>query len=220
MIIKSYKNIKLELARNFKIKEFSVSMTGDYSIDDADWNYKDVPHLNIVHSQVDNVQPWMSEAAIATINFQKIFFVTLPMVVFNFDVERYDQVYFSSFGPILLLVNTNIVGDHDKCEVTTTYCLAAKRPFNWLFPLLETVILRNNKILMSEDTPMRNRRGELRRSGHKFHKPDGAYGFEFTTEIQRNNVIFEGTKKLKVPLSAFKNQESFIGEDIGLMRFK
>ena len=110
----------------------------------------------------------MEQRAIASINFQKIFMFSFPMVVFNFDQHRYDQVYFTSFGPILLLVNTITDGDDNNCVVTTRYCLAAKRPFSWLFPVFRRLILRNNKILMSEDTPMRDRRGKLRRAGHSF----------------------------------------------------
>ena len=221
-ISRSYKQIKLELARQLNFSEFSVVLNGNYAADDADWNYKDVPHLNIVHSQVDSVQTWIADEAIATINFQKIWFITLPMVVFNYEAERLNQVYFTSFGPILLLVNTVTKGSNESCEVTTTYCLFAKKPFSWLFPILKRVIIRNNKILMSEDTPMRDRRGVLRRAGHDFVKPSKSYGYEFTTEINRNNVRIAGDKNsISVSMSDLINPSSEkLGDDVGVLSFK
>lgn len=222
MIKRSYDQIKSELQGQFKIKEFSVVLPGEYAADDADWNYKDVPHLNIVHSQVDSIQTWIAHEAIATINFQKIFFLTIPMVVFNYDASKYDQVYFTSFGPIMLLVNTVTRGNDERCEVTTRFCLFAKAPFNWVFPILQRLIVRNNKILMSEDTPMRNRRGVLRKANHKFFKPTETYGYEFTTEINRNNVGLTGEEKsISVLIGDLMNREvETVGDDVGLLSFK
>ena len=222
MIRRGYNQIKSELQRNFRSKEFSVVLSGEYSRDDADWNYKDVPHLNIVHSQVDSLQAWIAQEAIATINFQKIFFLTIPMVVFNYDAGKYNQVYFTSFGPIMLLVNTVTRGDDKACKVTTNYCLFAKSPFHWFFPILQRLILRNNSILMSEDTPMRNRRGILRRAGHTFFSPTETYGYSFTTEIHRNNVRL--TRKQKSVCLAMVDlvnpRIKTVGEGVGILSFR
>ena len=36
--------------------EFMLESVGKYTPLDSDWNYKDVPHLNIVHKNVDSIQ--------------------------------------------------------------------------------------------------------------------------------------------------------------------
>ena len=126
------------------------------------------------------------------------------------------------FGPILLLVNTKSFGDNDHCKVRTSYLLAAKRPFSWLFPILKKLIERNNSILMSEDTPMRDRRGELRRSGHHFFKPAETYGFEFTTQIDRNNVRKGiANPHVTISLADIHNPEIHeVGDPIGILNFQ
>lgn len=222
MYKRSYNQIKSELKSRFKTIEFSVVLNGNYAADDADWNYKDVPHLNIVHSQVDSLQAWIDHGAIATINFQKVMSITLPMVVFNYDANKLDQVYFTSFGPILLLINTVTVGNDNSCEVTTRYSLFAKSPFHWAFPLLKRLIIRNNRILMSEDTPMRDRRGVLRRNDHTFFKKTETYGYEFTTELSRNNVRLNRDKKnVIVSLESLTNTNlNLIGDKVGVLSFK
>ena len=54
------------------------------------------------------------------------------------------------------------------------------------------MILKNNKLLMSEDVPMRERRYELRKSKHSFYNPTSTYSFKFTEEIFRANVYIKG----------------------------
>ena len=49
---------------------------------------------------------------------------------------------------------------------------------------------------MLEDTPMRNRKGELRKSGHDFNKPyDGPYRYSETLDNQKNNVFLKDKSK-------------------------
>ena len=42
-------------------------MDGPYTSKDSDWNYKDVPHLNIVHESIQSVQPIVSEEYVGSI---------------------------------------------------------------------------------------------------------------------------------------------------------
>ena len=35
--------------------EFIINSLGNYTPEDSDWNYKDVPHLNIVHKNVEGL---------------------------------------------------------------------------------------------------------------------------------------------------------------------
>ena len=57
---------------------FSLSSVGKYYKDDADWNYKDVPHLKEMHKQVDDVVIKAEDRMMSSIFFQKIFGLTKP----------------------------------------------------------------------------------------------------------------------------------------------
>ena len=35
----------------YKFDVLTINSLGDYKPEDSDWNYKDVPHLNIVHQK-------------------------------------------------------------------------------------------------------------------------------------------------------------------------
>ena len=61
----------------------------------------------------------------------------------------------------------------------------------------ENSILKNYKALMSDDIPMRNRRGELRNFGHKFYS-DNRTSFNFTEEINRANVYLDKNVKSEI----------------------
>ena len=66
---------------------------------------------------------------------------------------------------------------HVETRVSTNYVVESNiflRPFHFL---VRIALRRNYQILMSEDLPMRERRGLLRRRGFLFRK-DGAYGYE------------------------------------------
>ena len=188
----SYSQLKSQLLSFMKVREFTLSSSGNYDPEDADWNYKDVPHLNIVHSQVDSIQAYIADKSIATINFQKVFGVSIPLAVFNFEVKKGEQVYFTTMGPFVLIIKTTYFKTKERTTVETTYAIGTKFPFTLLLPLVQKSIEKNYSILMSEDTPMRDRRGELRKHGHSFDFPGDTYSFDFTTRINLNNVRLTG----------------------------
>ena len=53
-------------------KSFTLSSEGKYEPDDADWNYKDIPHLKIVHKQIDNHLVVGEDYFVSSISFQKL----------------------------------------------------------------------------------------------------------------------------------------------------
>ena len=104
-----------------KFSQFEFTHEGDYLPTDADWNYKDVPHLNLVHELVDATYGAIGDDSIATINMQKILGIRFPLTVFNYQSGPNQQTYFANFfvfqlviettykqlGPIRTLVTTN-----------------------------------------------------------------------------------------------------------------
>ena len=204
--------------------QFSIYNYGDYSVKDSDWNYKDVPHLNIVHKNVDCIQAIVDKNFVGSINFLKLPFIgiTLPLIFINYEVSESEQVYFSSFGPFMILVKTSASPEGIKTKVTTEFCILSKRFFVFLHPIIKKMILKNNKSLMSEDIPMRERRYELRKLKHSFYNPTSTYSFKFTEEIFRANVYIEGENNyVDIPYSDLLNSVDgdILGRKSGILSF-
>lgn len=203
--------------------QFALHSIGDYSVKDSDWNYKDVPHLNIVHKNVSCIQAIVEDDVVGSINFLKIPFIrlTLPLIFVNYEVNDSEQVYFSSFGPFLILVKTSAINDSDRVKVSTNFCILSKKFFNFLHPLIKKMIVKNNKILMSEDIPMRERRFELRESDHDFYNPSDTYSFKFTEEIYRANVFMNSKSYVDINYEQIKNSKDgdILGESCGILSF-
>lgn len=163
---------------------------GDYHPDDADWNYKDVPHLAEVHGQVDAVAADMGDDAIASIALQKVLGVPLPMALTIYSATPDSQTYFASWLAWVLVVETRwaAVGEL-RTRVETTYAVGSHRWMRWSFPLVRWAVTRNYRILMSEDLPMRDRRGQLRRRGFPFLKPGATHSYLATTDLMKPNVV-------------------------------
>jgi nitrite reductase/ring-hydroxylating ferredoxin subunit len=169
----------------------SVRQEGEYAVQDADWNYKDVPHLNIVHrSVVRAVIADVTEDHLTSINFQQLFGARLPITLFNYSVTPTTQVYFTTFFLWVLVVETTLedLGD-GRTRVDTTFYVGSSRPFMALFPLISRLLTRNNRLLMQGDIPMRERRGQLRTRGFRFAGDEKGHGFESTMPLWPTHVI-------------------------------
>lgn len=163
---------------------------GDYTTYDADWNYKDVPHLHCLHQLVEAYPSLVSDEMIATINMQKILGLAFPLPVFNYHTGKNNQTYYSTLFGFILIVETQweSIGEI-RTRVTTTYNIGSNRLLRWAHPLIRFLIKRNAKDLLSEDIPMRNRRGTLRKWGYQFKSDTIPYSFLRTMAIHERNVV-------------------------------
>ena len=66
-------------------RTFSLVHEGNYTVEDADWNYKDVPHLHHIHALVEAHPAAVDDKFIATMNLQKVLGLRLPLTVFNYE---------------------------------------------------------------------------------------------------------------------------------------
>lgn len=169
----------------------TVRLVGRYGVPDADWNYKDVPHLHVVHGGITRaVIADVTEDHIATVNFVRVPGLRLPITLYNYSVDRTTQVYFTTFAAWVLVVETTLVDvGGGRTEVTTTFNVGGSRPAMLLFPAIRWVLLRNNRLLMEGDIPMRERRGELRQRGYSFLGDDTGHGFESTMPLWPTHVV-------------------------------
>lgn len=177
-------------AEGLHFSEFSLSHEGSYTVMDADWNYKDVPHLHFVHDLVEATIAIVEHDKIVTINMQKALGLTLPLTVCNYQTDPDRQIYFTTWLFFVLVVETVYVGlAENRTRVTTTYSIGAPPILRWCIPIIRWTIKRNYRNLMSTDIPMRERRGQLREWGYRFDRPGDRYGFEQTMDVLRNNVV-------------------------------
>lgn len=197
---------------------FSLEHEGDYAAADAEWNYKDIPHLHCVHELVEAIISHVSPHEIATINIQKVLGLRLPLAVFNYSFDERTQIYYTTFLFFVLIVETTYDPlAPNKAKVVTTYSVGSPKALQCLFPVLRWIIKRNYKNLMSTDIPMRQRRGQLRSWGYRFVKPADGYGFEQTMNLSCANVIIP-TEPSSFPPVQFKiepglHNEWLIGRD-------
>src|ERR1700683_60332 len=96
MIAKTKDELVAKLtAAGFSFSQFSLVNEDDYEIYDADWNYNDVPHLNILHKMVNSHPATISDNAATSVNLQRTLGFLLPMVVVNYHSGKNRQTYFT-----------------------------------------------------------------------------------------------------------------------------
>jgi hypothetical protein len=217
MITKSKDELKGKLAKaGFVFSQFSLINEGDYAPYDADWNYKDIPHLNILHKQVNGYPASIEDQVITSINLQKVLGVVIPMVVVNYHSGKDRQTYFTSFLGLLLIVETTweSIGEV-QTRVTTTYAIGSRWYLKWVHPIVRRLITRNYADLMREDIPMRTRRGQLRKWGYGFRTDGPPHSFTVTLHILDENMVFKSELRPPPPLLVSLEQiESARSKDV------
>ncbi len=172
-----------------------------------------------MHTKVRAIIGAMNDDVIATLNLQKIAGIAWPVTLVNYATSDNSQTYYTTLGPFVLVVNTVYERvEYNRAKVTTTYNIAAKGVFNLLFPLLKRILSKNYETLMSEDVPMRNRRGILRTRGFRFHSDGRSRTFTETTNLQFSNVVVPertGSEQVSIALERLADDGAvvFVGED-------
>jgi hypothetical protein len=182
--------------RGFSFREFTLSSEGAWSPEDADWNYKDIPHLNVVHTQADAEPAAVEDELIATLNLQRIAKIPMPLALVNYVAKDGSQVYYTSLLCYVLIIETRIVdlsssadGSAPRTRVDTTYHIGGPRWAMVIHPLIRRVMTSNYRVLMSEDLPMREQRGRLRIAGFRFVSDNRPRTFAETSDLTVTNVI-------------------------------
>jgi nitrite reductase/ring-hydroxylating ferredoxin subunit len=202
----------------YTVETLSVESTGDYALADADWNYKDVPHLNIVHTKVRAIVGTLDEDLITTVNLQKVGGIPFPLVVVNYATSVRSQTYYTTMGPYILVVYTEYEAlGANRTKVTTTYNVAAAGVARLAIPLIRRIIRGNYRTLMSEDLPMRDRRGALRARGFSFRTDSRVRTFPETTDLLFKNVVPPARTRTKTESFALdalaENGSQLVGSD-------
>lgn len=168
---------------------FSLVSEGNYSVADADWNYKDIPHLRHMHELVEAVPAVVDREQYASVVLQRLFGIRVPLSVMSYQVAPHALLYYMTwFFFILIIESTYEATAPARSKVTTTYSIGSPKLLRWTFPLIRWVLKRNYVILMKADIEMRERKGQLRAWGYSFHTDGRNYTFEETLDITTSNV--------------------------------
>ena len=199
MIIRKTKAQLIERLKieNFIFSDFSMVHEGDYSVSDADWNYKDIPHLHYVHRLAEAAPAYADDDKIASIVVQKIPGFVIPLSVFIMENTPTSQLYYTtSFFYVLIIESVYVALGQNRTQVTMTYHIGAPKLLKWTFPALRWLIKRNYRDLMSTDIPMRERRGQLRNWGYGFKKSSPTYSYAKSVNIKPDNVVLPNEPNL------------------------
>jgi len=174
----------------YAFSEFSLVTDGNHTVSDADWNYKDIPHLHYIHELAEAVPCFIDHDTIASVFVQKIFGIKFPLSVFIYEPAPNIQLYYTTLFFYILFIESKYerLGPN-RTRVITTYSIGFPKFLKWTFPFLRWTIKRNYKNLMSGDIPMRERRGELRSWGYTLHKEDATHSYEKSLDIKKLNAV-------------------------------
>jgi nitrite reductase/ring-hydroxylating ferredoxin subunit len=198
---------KNKLVNNLKqeglcFSEFSLFHEGEYALEDADWNYKDVPHLHFVHELAEAFPAVVGDDIICTINLQKVLGLRFPLALVNYESAKNTQTYYSTWLFYVLIIETSYESiTPTRTRVNTTYTFGHPKFLKFTFPILKWILKRNYDNLMSTDIPMRVRRGALRKKGYRFLKDGPSYSFEKTMDVTLTNVIIPPSEQAPNPTS-------------------
>lgn len=171
----------------------SLTLThqGQYAAQDADWNYKDIPHLDEVHQLVSSVQILARGDLTLNIFLQKVGPVTIPLSVVNLQHQPNGQLYYTSaFFFVLIIETTWDEKVPNLTKVTTHYRIGSPRILKFVHPIIRRMLARNYSILMAADIPMREQRGRLRSRGFSFQNDNTGYKFDETTNLSVSNLRY------------------------------
>jgi len=179
--------------QGLRFKRVTVSVEGDYRVDDADWNVKDLVHLNHVHRWANDVSGLIEKDLRSSVNLQRVLGIPFPVVLTHYQTAPDRQThFFTAFGWVVVSELHLEQVSPGRTRVTTTYAVGGNRFWMLLFPVMAWLIKRNFRELMVEDVPMRERRGLLRTWGYTFRGDGEPADFRASLAIERDNVVIPG----------------------------
>tara|TARA_Y100001936_G_C15925579_1_gene586495 strand:+ start:387 stop:851 length:465 start_codon:yes stop_codon:yes gene_type:complete len=107
---------------------------------------------NIVYESKQSLQPIVDENYVGSINLTKLpilFGIEIPIVVVNYEYTVNNEIYYSSFGPFLIVINNKRKITNNEYEIESRFAVLNKPFFNFLTPLIIRIIKKNNNVFKS-----------------------------------------------------------------------
>ena len=141
---------------------------------DVEWNYKDMTHVEFVHSgqwlKLWREFVYIGENTYTTLDLRNVFGLSVPQSTTFYSTKDNRLIAHTSlfFFVILVEVKFEATGDFGT-KTTTRHAIGAKNPIARLFiPLINYATRKNWRQFTEDDLPLRRRRGELRKKGYSF----------------------------------------------------
>ena len=205
--------------RKYKFLELELTIDGDYSPRDSEWNYSDVRHFEHVHKVFDQVILGLSNETNGSLFLQKIFFFKIPNLIYQIhetsDCHEYLGVALGI--PISVITHHNLANDGENAHTITNYRIYYKSLLGYILAYAAFFATkRNYKAVIDEDAPMRRQRGALRKNQHlKFIQDEkSSIGFLDCSNIQENNIRFFGFENFEKIVSINSSDTSIYCDDI------
>jgi nitrite reductase/ring-hydroxylating ferredoxin subunit len=172
-------------------RSLECSTEGEYLPADVDWNNKDVVHRNFVHSRIDDIVCVMEQDLQASLSYQKVLGMSFPLVLVHYDTGPNEQAHFMTALAWTMVTHHQFIPVSDtRTRAVTTYTVAGTRLWMLLWPVIRTLLRINHRTLMSEDTPLRERRGRLRSWGYRYRGDGAPVDLRTTISVAANNIVF------------------------------
>jgi nitrite reductase/ring-hydroxylating ferredoxin subunit len=199
--------------------DFTMIEEGNFSMEDADWNYRDLLHIPFWHKFDYTVA--LAEDNHCTAFWMKNFLgFTLPMMLLAYRPTPSSHSAMTAFFFV-------VVVSHDTFEkisprrtrTISRYSIGVPRWLRFINPLLVLYFKSSCKSLVKEDIPIRERRCELRELGYSFLSDDLNSGFEKSMNLNLKNVIppidLPEEREFELPLEdIFKTSNTYyLGRD-------
>ena len=182
---------------------------GDYSARDSEWNYSDIPHLNYVHTKVDAHTYFANNERVVNLFMQKFGPFSVPVSTYIEHLSSKEHTYVMNIIGMMVSVTTKHKNEGKLKALTITEYKFFYRSFleKMICFLFKLATRKNYKVLMSEDVPMRNQKGFLRKNGITFLNDNKAkIGFVETEDLSKVNVDARNYFKKKKNLIADLNE--------------
>jgi nitrite reductase/ring-hydroxylating ferredoxin subunit len=192
-VVKLSHDAIIERLESFGLVHRSVqcSTEGEYLPADVDWNNKDVVHRNFVHSRIADVPTVVEKDLQAAVSFQTVLGTPFPMVLVHYDTGPNEQAHIVTALAWTMVTHHRFIPlSETRTRAVTTYTVASSRFAMLLWPAIRKLLQVNHRTLMSEDTPLRERRGRLRSWGYHYRGDGAPVDMRTTVSVVANNLVF------------------------------
>lgn len=160
---------RLLASEGYRCLRLHLETIGPYTPKDSEWNYSDVPHLNVVHTRVSGHTLLCAKTQSSSLFLQRIGPLLFPASLFIEHEQASTHDYLLTILNLAIRVCTRHQSHPQGCLTTTTYAFYYRGPWAWLLAqLARWATRRNYRVLMREDRPMREQRYLLRSKGVRF----------------------------------------------------
>lgn len=160
---------RLLASEGYRCLRLHLETIGPYSPKDSEWNYCDVPHLNVVHTRVSGHTLLCTKTQSSSLFLQRIGPLLFPASLFIEHEQASTHDYLLTILNLAIRVCTRHQSHPQGCLTTTTYAFYYRGPWGWVMAqLARWATRRNYRVLMREDLPMREQRHLLRSKGVRF----------------------------------------------------